>query len=137
MEVTTNSGKTMSEIADEVKEELKDFIGTRAAMFVAEMREKMRTVKMAAPAILIGLALLWVSLLVLTACLVCAVALAFPSTGLQYIWALLIVGVGYLAIGGLMAWLAWRRIAENGIVPERTIRVLKQDQIWLETEAKL
>jgi hypothetical protein len=36
----------------------------------------------------------------------------------------------------MMATMGWRQMTQTGLKPERTLRVLKQDEVWLQTEAK-
>jgi hypothetical protein len=105
-------------------------------MLRAEMGEKIRSFKTAAPVLVIGILLMVTAWFLLTACLVCAIALAFPNLAARYVISFLIVGVLYLAVGAIAAVFASKQIKESGMKPERTIRVLKQDQIWLQTEAK-
>ena len=50
--------------------------------------------------------------------------------------AILIVGFGYLIIGALVAWLGYKEVTSQTMKPERTMQVLKQDQVWIEQEAK-
>jgi len=42
----------------------------------------------------------------------------------------------YGLAGGFMLLYGWRTAKEPGLAPERTLKVLKQDQIWLQTEAR-
>lgn len=132
---TNSSGKTLAELVTELKEELRDFIATRVAIFQAEMSGKIKAYQTAAPAIGIGVLVLLTGWFVMTAFLVSLIAMAF-SAPWNYPLALLIVGVVYLGLGGGIAWMGWAKIKENNLKPERTIETLKQDQIWLQTEAK-
>jgi len=134
--VTNGDSKTLPEALAELRDELKEFAATRLAMLRAELNEKLRSFKMAAPVMGAGLVLLGTAWLLLTACLVCAIAYAFPYQGWNLVISFAIVGALYLAIGGLATVLAWRQIREKGVTPERTIRVLKEDAVWLQTEAK-
>lgn len=133
--VSNGNGKSVATIATELRDELREFIFTRAAIFHAEMSSKVKIYKMAMPAIGIGSVLLLTGWLVLTALLVCLVAMAF-SAPYNYVLALLIVGVLYMAMGGGIAWAGWNSVKEHTLKPERTIATLKQDHLWLETEAK-
>ncbi len=129
------SGKTVAELIAELRDELKEFISTRAAMFHAEMSGTIKAYKTAAPAVAVGSVMLLTGWLVLTALLVVLVSMAF-SAPWNYVVALLIVGGIYVALGGAIAWAGWRSIKEHKLTPERTIKTLQQDQKWLQTEAK-
>jgi hypothetical protein len=129
------STKTLPELITELKDELQEFVATRVAMLQAELGEKLQSFKLAAPGILVGLVLVATGWLVLTAFLVAAIANAFDNPW-KYPVALLIVGMVYSVVGVVVLTVGWQRIKRQGLAPERTIRVLKQDQIWLQTEVK-
>ncbi len=83
-----------------------------------------------------GLVLVATGWLVFTAFLVCAIANAFQSVAWRYPIALAIVGGLYCIFGLIAITFAWQQIKETRVKPEHTIRVLKEDQIWLQTEVK-
>jgi len=128
--------KTVVEVVDDLRHELIDFVTTRFAMLEAEFDEKVTTFKMAAPVLVIGAGLLGSAWLVLTGFLVCIIAGAFAPNPWAWTVSFLIVGVLYAIVGGAAAYLAWKQLREKGVKPERTIRVLKEDSVWLQTEAK-
>lgn len=64
-------------------------------------------------------------------------SIAFAVGPFAWFFAALIVGVAYAILGGVAAYLGIREIRAEGIVPCRTVRVLKQDQIWLENEGRV
>jgi Putative Actinobacterial Holin-X, holin superfamily III len=127
--------KPLPEIAHDLKEELKEFVATRLAMLRSEMSEKLSSCKAAMPAMVLGLVLLWTSWLLFTALLVTAIATAFSSPW-GWVFAFLIVTGAYLLLGLMLAVGAWSKLKQTKLVPERTLRVLKQDEVWLQTEAK-
>jgi hypothetical protein len=134
--VTSESSKTLPELIAEVKDELKDFVATRLAMLRAEIRDKLASIKLAAPGLIAGLVLVATGWLLFTAFLVCAIANVFGNMMWKYPIAFLIVAALY-SIGGFIAiTFAWQQIKETRVKPEHTIRVLKEDQIWLQTEVK-
>jgi amino acid transporter len=122
-------------VAGDLKSEIKEFVSTRVAMLRAEMGEKLSSAKKSLPAMLLGGVLLGTAWLLLTGVLVTAIATAFSGPW-AYTISLLIVGIAYLLLGGMVAMMGWRQITQTGFKPERTIGVLKQDEVWLATEAK-
>ena len=133
---TLHNGRTVAEVLNEFKEELKEFVGTRGQMLRSEMQEKVGAWKTAVPTIAIGAVLILFALLVFTAGLVEVIALAFPGQPWAMAAACFIVFVLYGLAGGFMLLYGWRTAKEPGLAPERTLKVLKQDQIWLQTEAR-
>ena len=116
--------------------EFKVFVETRIAMLRAEMRENMKNLKFAAPLLVTGVLFGATAWLVLTGALVAVIAMAFHDTAYAPFIALIIVGVFYAAVAACAIWMAMGRLSKQGIMPERTINVLKEDKVWLQQEAK-
>jgi len=79
----------------------------------------------------IAILLLATSWFLLTGAIVAAIALA-----LGWAAAFAIVAGAYLIFGILIGWLAYKEVTAQSMKPERTLQVLKQDQIWIGQEAK-
>lgn len=131
-----NNERSVAGVLAEIKDEVKEFAQTRIEMLKSEMKEKMSSWKTAVPMIAIGIVFAVTAWFILTAALISVLAQAFYPSRFAYFFSLLIVGIAYLLIGTVSATLAIREIRASGMKPERTIRVLKQDQVWLQTEAR-
>jgi F0F1-type ATP synthase membrane subunit c/vacuolar-type H+-ATPase subunit K len=58
-------------------------------------------------------------------------------TGFGWFWAALIVGGAYLIGGIIVGWFGYSETrAAGGVAPTRTLNVLKQDQVWIQNEAR-
>lgn len=128
--------KSLATLLAETKEELKDFVATRVGILKAELEEKVRTWKSVVPLLLGALALLWTGWLALTFALVALLHALFMPNPYAWLWAALIVGAVYMVLAGAVGWFAYSEITEAGITPTRTLKVLKQDQVWLQNEAR-
>jgi Putative Actinobacterial Holin-X, holin superfamily III len=128
--------RSVAGVLSEIKDELKEFLQTRMNMLKSEMKDKISTVKTAVPMIAAGLLFGLTAWFVLTAALISIVADAFYPNRFAYFFSFVIVGVAYALIGGISAAFAIRELRQSGLKPERTIRVLKEDQVWLQTEAR-
>ncbi len=133
-----NSGytKSVAEVLADLKTELLEFFSTRIAMLHSEMEENFQSLKLAAPALIVGLVLLGTAWLLFTGFLVAIIGIAFEPSPWAYVFSMLILAAAYLILGGAMAARAWKRIAEKGITPRRTIYVLQQDKIWIQAETR-
>jgi uncharacterized membrane protein YqjE len=131
---TERNGRTVGEVVAELKQEIKDFVQTRVQMFSNEMRDKMRESKTAAIYATIGAVLLGTAYLLLNLALVGLVAVAFWGSPYAWFLAFLIVGMCWLILGALMAFLAVRTF--QGLAPKKTIEVLREDKVWLQQEAR-
>lgn len=127
--------KTVQEVVIELREELKDFITTRLAMLRGEMNEKLRTVRMVAPMVVIGMVLLLTAWLVFTGFVITIVAHLVPGAW-AYVISFAIVTILYGLVGVATASYGWKRLKATSVKPERTIRVLEQDRIWIQSEAR-
>ncbi len=134
--MANENGKTLAGLFAETKEELREFAVTRIEMLKAEMRDKVSAWKVALPLIAVALVLAVTGWLVLTACLVLAIANAFYGSPWAWVWGTLIVGVAYVLCGTVAGTFAYRGMKEQGVAPKRTIRVLKEDRAWLTSEAR-
>ncbi len=131
------NGRTLAGVVSELKDELKEFVNTRMAMLQSELKEKLSAWKMALPTIVLGLVLLGTAWLLLTGAIVAAIYVAFAGNPFAAAIALAIIGVVYAVGGGLAATFALRELKENSLVPKRTMKVLKDDQLWIRNEARV
>jgi hypothetical protein len=120
----------------EIKEEVKGFIETRLQLLRSETTEKLRTWKHWVPLLAVGLGLVLTSWFLLTITLVALIHAWFLPSAYSWVWAGLIVTAVYSVFGGVIGWFAFRRLSAAGLAPKRTIEVLKQDQVWVQNEAR-
>jgi uncharacterized membrane protein YqjE len=126
----------MREVIYEIKDELRDFAVTRIEMFKTELNEKFARVKAAIPLMITGAVFAIGAFFALTFGLIAAVAAFMPDN--PWRWA---IGAGaifllYAIVGGILGWMGYKEVTTEGLAPQRTLRVLKQDQIWIQNEAR-
>jgi energy-coupling factor transporter transmembrane protein EcfT len=128
--------KPLATLLTETREEVKEFVVTRVGILKAEIEEKISTWKAAIPFLLIAVALLLAAWMTLTFALVALLRGVFLPSPFAWLWASLIVGGVYLLLGVAIGWFVYSEISATGIAPTRTLEVLKQDQVWLQNEAR-
>ena len=128
--------KSIGTVVSETKQELKEFIQTRIAILKTEFAEKLRTWKYAIPMLLGALALFLAAWIVLTFAIVALLAGIFQPSPYAWLFGGLIVGVAYLLLGLAVGWFAYSELSSVGVAPQRTMEVLKQDQVWIQNEAR-
>lgn len=128
--------KTLAAILAETKAELKEFAATRVGILKAEIDEKIRTWKYVVPLFLIAAALLLAGWMALTFALMALLHAVFLPSPFAWLWAGLIIGGAYVILGIAIGWFAYSEFSTAGIVPTRTLQVLKQDQVWIQNEAR-
>ena len=127
--------RNISAVLREMKDEAAQFARTRMALLKAELEEKLPSLKSAAVFAVLAALLLGTAYLLLTGAVVVAAAILFKDSDYRWVFAFLSVGILWSLIGGIAFFLAKRKFAAKGLVPRRTVAVLKGDKIWLETEA--
>jgi uncharacterized membrane protein YqjE len=124
-----------SELAG-IKDELKTFFQTRAQILHAETREKLRTWKSS----LVLLALAGVFLLTgwftLVFTVVALLRTWIVSGSYAWFWGGLIVSVILLVAGAVCGQTGYKGIKASSMKPTRTLRILKQDQEWIQKQAR-
>ena len=136
MHSDANNGRSLAAVIAEMKDELKEFAQTRIEMFKAEVQEKMKTLKIAAPLAAFGALLLMTGYLLFTMAFVGLAVAFFADNPYRWFFAFAIVAVLWTLLGGIAAYFAKREFEVKGLIPRRTIEVLKDDKIWIQTEAK-
>jgi uncharacterized membrane protein YqjE len=127
--------RSLREMVQEIKIQAGDFISTRVEMLKAEIREKVQHIKSAAPMMVAAFVFAWGAFLAFTFGLVALIA-AFIKN--PYGWAIAAgaVFLVYALAAALLGWLGYKEVQTEGLAPERTLRVLRQDQAWLKNEAR-
>lgn len=130
-----NNARSVAVVLHDIKDDLKEFLQTRYDMLRAELGEKLAVWKTSLPIVVVALLLAWSGFLALTFTFI---ALLRPLFDNEYGWAIAagIVAVLYFIVAGVIAWLAYRELTYTGVAPTRTMQVLKQDQVWLQNEAR-
>jgi len=131
-----NNGRSLADIIAEIKDELKEFAQTRIEMFKAELQEKTKTLKIAAPVAALGALLLGTGYLLFTLALVGLAVAFFPDNRYRWFFAFAIVAALWTFVGGIAAYFAKREFELKGLMPKKTIEVLKGDKIWIQMEVK-
>lgn len=130
-----NPSKPLGAVLHEIKDDLKEFFETRYQMLAGELRDKVAVWKTSLPMLAIAAVLGVTAFLCITFAIIAALRPLFES---EYGWAIaaVIVAVLYLLVAGILAWLAYRELQYEGMAPKKTMEVLKQDQVWIQSEAR-
>jgi hypothetical protein len=132
---TYNNEKSLTQVLQEIKNDLSEFATTRYEMLLAEVKEKVRMFKVSLPmlgaAAVIGLG----AFFGFTFAFIAVIAETISS---NYAWffGALIVTVVYAIVGGILGYLGYRELTAESLAPNRTMEVLKQDQRWIKDEAR-
>ena len=128
--------KSIATILAETKDELKQFVTTRVNILKAEMDEKISRIKSVIPLAVVGALFLLSAWGVFTFALIALLQRLFLPSVYAWLWASLIVTAVYLLVGAIAGWLAYSEIKATSLTPTRTLKVLQQDQVWIQNEAR-
>jgi len=128
--------KSIATILAETKDELKQFVTTRVSILKAEMDEKISRIKSVIPLAVVAVLFLLSGWMVLTFALIALLHSLFMPSVYAWLWASLIVTAVYLLVGGIAGGLAYSEIQATHLAPIRTLKVLQQDQVWIQNEAR-
>lgn len=131
-----NHDKSLAQIVSELKLDAQEFFDTRIQMLRSEINTKLAVIKVSAPILLLGVALGALGMLCLTTALIAVIAAGLGGGIGGWALSAFIVGLAYFAVGGGAAYFGYRQFSIEGLAPKRTIKILKQDQVWLANEAR-
>ena len=131
-----NNGRSVATVLADIKEEFKQFADTRITILKTEVREKLKMLKLAAPLAAVGILLLTTAYLLFTLSVVGLVFAFLPDNAYRWCLALFVVAVLWSILGGVAAYFAKREFELKGLLPNKTIRILKDDTTWIQAEVK-
>lgn len=136
MHVATENNKSIGQVVGELKSDLRDFVTTRLQMLTQEMNDKLKVWKVAIPILVVAALIGGIALLTLTFAMVAFLAGVFQPSAYAWCYGALIVTACYFVAAFGLFYMGKRELTQTGIAPLRTMRVLKQDQIWIQNEAR-
>lgn len=123
-------------VVNEVKDEVRDFLRTRWELLRTELKQKSAIYKASLPLIAIGALLLLVGFVFLNVAVCALIASAFHAGMIGWCYSAAILFGAYFLFGGALAWFGMAEIKKNSLIPTHTLKVLKQDQNWIQQEAR-
>ena len=135
-EIHTLNGRSVAEVLQDFKNEFATAFATRLAMLREEMKQKTTAIKASIPMIVAGLLFLVTAWFLLTGLIVSAIAQALAGNPWAYTIAFGAAMLLYAIVGGILAMLGINALKKHSLKPERTLQVLQDDKIWLQTEAR-
>ena len=131
-----HNGRTVGSILSDTKDELKEFLETRITMLRTELGEKMAMLKSAAPLAIVGILFLVTAYMLFTLGLVAAIVAFLPQNPYRWCIAFFAIAVLWGLIGGICTYMAVREFQVKELLPKRTMQVLKEDKVWLQSEVR-
>jgi|NGEPerStandDraft_6_1074524.scaffolds.fasta_scaffold27441_4 hypothetical protein len=133
-DVHTATGKTITDVLNDFKNEFATFVATRVQMLQEELKQKSTNFKAALPSLVIGVLFLLTAWFALTGGIIAAVAIALAGNPWAVPIAFGAVAVLYGIIGLILAMMGKKALSKASLKPEKTLRVLQDDKVFLQTE---
>jgi uncharacterized membrane protein YqjE len=131
-----HTDKSIGTILTETKQEFIQFVTTRVNILKAEIDEKISRLKSVVPLLVVAVTLLLSGWMAFTFALIALLHALFMPSLYAWLWASLIITAVYLAMGAVAGWFAYAEIKATSLTPTRTLKVLQQDQVWIQNEAR-
>jgi uncharacterized membrane protein YqjE len=131
-----HTDKSIGTILTETKQEIIQFVTTRVNILKAEIDEKISRLKSVVPLLVVAFTLLLSGWMAFTLALIALLHGLFMPSIYAWLWASLIVTAVYLVVGAVVGWFAYAEIKATSLTPTRTLKVLQQDQVWIQNEAR-
>lgn len=112
-------------------------LDTKLSLLKVEVKEDVNGYIRGATTVLVGGIIAAVGFAILNVAVALFVGALLPQslgTTLQFALGFVITGAAYLFIGGILIITAKKRIAKQGIVPERSVAEFRKDKEWLTKE---
>jgi hypothetical protein len=130
---TANGEGSLGTLVRQLAEDSRILIRQEVALAKTEIQDSVRTVAKGAIAIGLGIGMLVVGLLVLTAFLVLGLG---RLLGGEYWLSSLIVGSALALLGGIALLAGKRGLAKGEIKPEHTVETMRENRDWARSEAR-
>jgi uncharacterized membrane protein YqjE len=136
MNSAVNETRGVPNLLNEIKEEAKQFVRTRVDLLRSELQTKLPALKTATMLSVVGILFLATAYFLVTGALVALIVGMLQNNDYRWVFAFLAVAILWSALAALAFYFAKREFQLKGVMPRRTIEVLKGDKIWIEKEAR-
>lgn len=134
----TRNSRDLPSLFERLAEDLAKLFDQKVTLLKIELKEDVDTYVRGSIAILAGAVVATVGFALLNVALAFAITTFLASMNVsqpaKYGLGFVITGVIYLALGALVIMVAKKRLARQGILPQRTIRELEKDKEWIQKE---
>src|SRR5262245_37442485 len=124
-----NEVRQLSEVINQLKSDAKDFVATRVQMLRAEMKNKVTAWKVAVPMLAAAALCGLLAFVLLNFGILSFLAAWFAPDAYRWCYAGLILFGFYAILAAALYGVGRRQLRSEPFAPQRTLRVLKQDQI--------
>ena len=136
--VTIDQGRDLPSLIERLAENIATLLDQKLTLLKIEVKEDVAAYVRGSIAIVAGAIVAAVGFALVNVALAFAISTLFANFDLtqpaKYALGFVVTGALYLAIGGIVIVVAKNRLAQVGLVPQRTINELERDKEWIQKE---
>lgn len=136
--LTNGNNETLPNLLSRLGDDVMQLINSQLALFKVEMKEEANTFARNAGMIAFGAGVAAIGFALLNVAVAFGVSTLFASAGFSqpasYALGFIVTGTFYLSVGGILILVMKNRLANQQLVPPKTVQELRKDKQWLKSE---
>jgi uncharacterized membrane protein YqjE len=136
--ITNGNNESLPTLLSRLGDDAMQLINSQLALFKVEMKEEANTFARGAAMIALGGVIATIGFALLNVAIAFGVSTLFGQAGFSqpasYALGFIVTGAFYLIVGGILMLVMKNRLANQQLVPPRTVQELRKDKQWLKSE---
>jgi uncharacterized membrane protein YqjE len=136
--LTNGNNETLPTLLSRLGDDVMQLINSQLALFKVEMKEEANIFARNAGMIAFGAGIAAIGFALLNVAIAFGVSTLFTRAGFSqpasYALGFIVTGAFYLIVGGILILVMKNRLANQQLVPPRTVQELRKDKQWLKSE---
>jgi len=136
--LTNGNNETLPTLLSRLGDDVMQLINSQLALFKVEMKEEANIFARNAGMIAFGAGIAAIGFALLNVAIAFGVSTLFARAGFSqpasYALGFIVTGAFYLIVGGILILVMKNRLANQQLVPPKTVQELRKDKQWLKSE---
>ena len=136
--ITNGNNESLPNLLSRLGDDAMQLINSQLALFKVEMKEEANAFARSAGMIAFGAVIATIGFALLNVAIAFGVSTLFAradfSQPASYALGFIVTGAFYLIVGGILMLVMKSRLANQQLVPPRTVQELRKDKQWLKSE---
>jgi len=136
--ITNGHNEGLPNLLSRLGDDVMQLINSQLALFKVEMKEEANAFARSAGMIAFGAVIATIGFALLNVAIAFGVSTLFAradfSQPASYALGFIVTGAFYLIVGGILLAVMKNRLANQQLVPQRTVQELRKDKQWLKSE---
>ena len=136
--ITNGNNEGLPNLLSRLGDDVMQLINSQLALFKVEMKEEANAFARSAGMIAFGAVIATIGFALLNVAIAFGVSTLFAradfSQPASYALGFIVTGAFYLIVGGILMLVMKNRLANQQLMPQRTVQELRKDKQWLKSE---